>query len=1162
MFLFKKPIAILLAILMMFSSVFCAGSITALADWETDPEVVETAEKFIKYQDGKTVVYIGKTITLKISNTPDETIWKSSNKKIATVTQDGVVKGIKTGKVTITAIINEEEYSCTVTVKKPFLNKTKLTLKSGKTYTLKINGSSIKSVRTSNKKIATISKKGVVTAKRKGKATITITGTNKKKYTCKVKVNSCLSASKITLAVGDKKTVYLRGAKRKKTWSTKKSVASVTKKGTVTAKKKGTATIKVKDTKRRTYSCKVTVEKPSMSDKSITLDYGEEAILKLKGNTQTVTWTSDNTDVATVSEDGTVLGAGVGTAKICAKVKSGHKYYCTVTVTKSRHTVEFETKYEIVIPDQAVKDGEKVQKPDDPDEDYLTFKGWYADSDYKAEYDFDTLVHSDMTIYVKYEEFDTDGDGFSDYKEIYHMGTDINVPDNPNLDSDGDGLKNGEEVNTYNTDIYSSDTDMDGLTDYDEVKTYKTDPTRQDTDGDGLTDEFEVKNGFNPLNAKTDGVHNDADVKTNQELEESAISKGLLEENSAVPSVSGSAKGDISDNVYISQSTETILEENRSIIGKPVCVEGDDSYVSGLKLSFDLSDYTGSKDPLSIVKLNDEGSFEISESSVSSNAISCKINGSGDYSVLDVDKFLDDMGINIEEGIIHSYSSKPFAASPLNAKISGQADIVFAIDTTGSMSNAINNVIENVSDFSLTLSNEYNVKANYALVDFKDIEEDGSNSTRVVSNDYKNWYSNVDDFISKVRLLSAYGGGDAPESDIDALETSRLLDFRKTANKFVILITDDSYKIANNYGINSMQEEINRLKNDGICVSVVAPTYFNSTYKNLYETTGGIFANLNSDFASTLLNLASLIGEETSDGTWVILQHGYRYVKLPAIPTSSSTKDTDGDGLSDYKELGKKKELDLTPFIKLRLAARGIPFSRYAGKKTITVYDAISDPTLIDSDDDGINDKSDTAPWSIGLKGGIVGAIKICSYGTGPKSSGNFSGHAFIAYTSFIKDDVELFGINVTSYAKVAKEDDTRSDGPKNNKIHLNPDQVITIGGWAGWLPDKLKGTWINNELYNFNNVYEGYVPDDQRSLCKNITASSVEKMEYDAIVNSKWSELYNCSAYAVDMWNDATGDNISARGTLIFRNPASLSYNMEKRSDCERAKPLKASRP
>lgn len=68
------------------------------------------------------------------------------------------------------------------------LNKTKLTLEVGKSYTLKISGTKSKVTwSSSDKTIATVSSKGVVKAKKAGKATITAK-VGSKKYKCTVTV--------------------------------------------------------------------------------------------------------------------------------------------------------------------------------------------------------------------------------------------------------------------------------------------------------------------------------------------------------------------------------------------------------------------------------------------------------------------------------------------------------------------------------------------------------------------------------------------------------------------------------------------------------------------------------------------------------------------------------------------------------------------------------------------------------------------------------------------------------------------------------------------------------------------------------------------------------------------------------------------------------------
>lgn len=130
--------------------------------------------------------------------------YKTSNKKIATISKNGIIRAKKKGTVTITAIAkNNKKAKATtkVTVGKvvktlKFKEGTKKTVTAGKKFTLHPTYSpkkaSTKAVtfKSSNKKVATVTSKGKVTAKKAGKVTITATckDAGKKKATFKVTV--------------------------------------------------------------------------------------------------------------------------------------------------------------------------------------------------------------------------------------------------------------------------------------------------------------------------------------------------------------------------------------------------------------------------------------------------------------------------------------------------------------------------------------------------------------------------------------------------------------------------------------------------------------------------------------------------------------------------------------------------------------------------------------------------------------------------------------------------------------------------------------------------------------------------------------------------------------------------------------------------------------
>ncbi|MCK4410052.1 MAG: hypothetical protein KAW67_08200, partial [Candidatus Eisenbacteria sp.] len=97
-------------------------------------------------------------------------------------------------------------------------------------------------------------------------------------------------------------------------------------------------------------------------------------------------------------------------------------------------------------------------------------------------------------------DVDSDGDGLFDGDEVL-LGTDM-----VDEDSDGDGLLDGEEVHIWGTDPTNDDHDGDGLKDGAEVNTHWTDPLDPNTDGDYVDDGEEVNSwGSNPLDPDTDG---------------------------------------------------------------------------------------------------------------------------------------------------------------------------------------------------------------------------------------------------------------------------------------------------------------------------------------------------------------------------------------------------------------------------------------------------------------------------------------------------------------------------------------------------------------------------------------------------------------------------------------------------------------------------------
>lgn len=132
----------------------------------------------------------GQTLSLKLKGASGKIVWSSNKKSVATVNKKGKVTAKKKGKAVITARYEGKKYKCTVTVEKPKLNKSSISLVLGDTSTVKLTGTTYKvTYSSSNPKIAKVNNQGKITPVAEGTTTIKAKA-NEKTYKCTVKVNT------------------------------------------------------------------------------------------------------------------------------------------------------------------------------------------------------------------------------------------------------------------------------------------------------------------------------------------------------------------------------------------------------------------------------------------------------------------------------------------------------------------------------------------------------------------------------------------------------------------------------------------------------------------------------------------------------------------------------------------------------------------------------------------------------------------------------------------------------------------------------------------------------------------------------------------------------------------------------------------------------------
>ena len=353
--------------------------------------------------------------TFTYQNSYTKTIsFKSLDENVATVSSTGLItaKSVGTARIQVSSASSKDTKTCTVTVTAPVtsitLNKTSLSLHVGEEETLsatvKPDNATDKSVTwvSSNTSVASVNNIGKVTAITPGSATVTCQANDgsEKKATCSVTVTSVpatsvtLNKTSLSLQVGEKETLTAtvkpdNAADKSVTWtSNNSSVATVSTSGVVNAISAGTATITAKTSNGKSASCTVTVKNNYAEPINITLietmslEVGEtwtiEPVITPAGASTTLTWWSDNEDVAIVSASGKVVAIGEGTTKIWVKTSNGKSASCNIMVTRLHNGDTFTaiTDEGIEMTFKVISEEEKTCQVGDGDcaIDYSTFK--------------------------------------------------------------------------------------------------------------------------------------------------------------------------------------------------------------------------------------------------------------------------------------------------------------------------------------------------------------------------------------------------------------------------------------------------------------------------------------------------------------------------------------------------------------------------------------------------------------------------------------------------------------------------------------------------------------------------------------------------------------------------------------------------------------------
>ncbi|MBQ6637417.1 MAG: VWA domain-containing protein [Lachnospiraceae bacterium] len=542
---------------------------------------------------------------------------------------------------------------------------------------------------------------------------------------------------------------------------------------------------------------------------------------------------------------------------------------------------------------------------------------------------------------------DTDSDGIDDKYELFFLFTNPVLEDSDRNgisdgmeDYDKDGLNNKEEYE-MTTNPFMVDTDKDSLSDRDEMIVYCTNPCCEDTDGEGLDDGDEIKLGFNPnmQDTNSNGITDDKELVMQEFLY--ATQDDVIEEIS----ISFYCSGNIDKKIIVDKiSGNSICNDVVGLVGDPYEFSSSIDF-STAKVKFKLNEDVIEEDGLDelVFLWYDEENYEFVEFPTvydyNENSVCFETSHFSKYMLVNSKAWYSAW----EEEIYGSEETK----SKKNF------DTVLAIDCSESMSRS--------DAFSYNGSKKTCARIE-AMEEFIAEIKSGDQLSIVTFDTFARAIceltDNKDVLLNKCKNVYNAGGTnftDAISKSIDVLNKSNNLDNAKR----IVLLSD---------GESSISEDILiKAKQYGIVIHTIGLGGCNETkLQYISDKTGGNYYKAKN--AKELLEIYEKIGidqfddtDSDGDGLFDVIETiGVRIQNGQVIRgLNPEMSDSDEDALSDGQEI--------LPQIKYK-QLYGAP----EGSDKAFYFVMVSNPTTLDSDNDGVEDKYDP----LKLKKGISSFLK------------------------------------------------------------------------------------------------------------------------------------------------------------------------------------------
>ena len=573
---------------------------------------------------------------------------------------------------------------------------------------------------------------------------------------------------------------------------------------------------------------------------------------------------------------------------------------------------------------------------------------------------------------------DTDGDGLTDYQEVYITGTDPTKYDSvtegvsdADADSDSDGLTNAQEIE-LGTDPRNDDTDNDGLSDYDEINIYGTDPLVPDTDGDGLKDGDEPYIGLDPTNPETFDVP-DAEYVSNQTIAENseALREINTDDSPYKMSIEIESTGYVEGNLKAKETSYSKAIRNDAILGiAPELTCGNSCNISKVVLKFNIADESVDNElnlfpdepdlqglkRLTIFKYFEDMNMLLpieTKYDLENNTIYTEVDELGTYCIMDMEKWLANLGIGINEAepMLMSFEAEAvediaaefneestrvefseetlaeindeedtlteetfapamFAAAQTRGAVTVQTpvDIAFLIQTSGQLEDTFNSQCEMIGNLMDSLIAQYgNGNVRFCLITYN---LNGAQALKFTS-DGNIWFTNS---VAVKMALSAqqyvYTSGYTDRGNAFKLLQNNVI-FKETSAKFIFQVMNGSTNVGSMYF-----DQINTCAKLGINYSELMPagySYIDPSYgqqvDNAIKSTGGLNLTYGTNSESSVYNHIVENVAPPHVEFKAVLPTGWETISLVNVLDPNNGAKSDNDDLTDWEEVDTESGL-------------------------------------------------------------------------------------------------------------------------------------------------------------------------------------------------------------------------------------------------------------